>query len=564
MKILVVDDEEAIRFTLDIFLRDEGYAVTLAASYDEAVACMLETTFDLMFIDIIMEGKSGIELLRTVKYKNPNAQVIIITGAPSIDTAAQALRLGALDYIIKPVRQNELLRLTRIAFRHKILADEKDHCQANMETIFRSISEGIITVDTAARVVDINGSAMALCGFENMGANGSSFHDLTRNCSGACLEILEKVLQDKRSRKIKHVECTKKDGHRQILSISTSPLIDHMQTFSGCVMVLRDETRLHDLEGTFKENLSFNRLIGTGPEMTRLKGLIQALAQVPTTVLVTGESGTGKELTVEALHNAGPRHAGPLVKVNCGALADSILESELFGHVQGAFTGAVKDRIGRFQLAHRGTIFLDEIGDISPKMQLQLLRTLETMSFERVGSSITERVDVRVVAATNRDLTAKVAAGEFREDLYYRLKVVELQIPSLRARREDIPLLTRHNLRKFNRKFNREIKGVSSDVEKLFQAYPWPGNIRELENALEHAFILCDQNVITVSHLPSAMQNTPLQVTDFAPHDPENQEAEMIEQALVKTNGNKAQAARLLSISRRTIYRKIDKYNLSN
>ena len=234
----------------------------------------------------------------------------------------------------------------------------------------------------------------------------------------------------------------------------------------------------------------------------------------------------------------------------------------MFGHVQGAFTGAVKDKIGRFQLADGVTIFLDEIGDISFKMQQQLLRVIETMAFERVGSSKSEKVDVRVVAATNCDLAAMVEAGEFRKDLYYRLKVVQVNLPPLRNRRDDIPLLTRHIIDKFNRKFDKQIKAVSSDVEKLFQRHAWPGNVRELENTIEHAYILCNQNVITMAHLPSDFQDQSGGATAF--HGTGSvDEAEAIEWALQKTDGNKAKAARMLQMSRRTIYRKIDKYNIA-
>lgn len=561
MKILVVDDEESIRFTLEIFLLEEGYDVSLASNYDEAVSLIKETSFDLMFIDIILGGKSGIDLLRIVKDGNPNAQVIIITGAPSIDTATRALKLGALDYIIKPVRQKELIKLTRLSFLHKQIADEKDHCRASMETIFTSVSEGIITFDPTARIIDMNEPASRLCADHNGDFKGRPLADMSKNCSGACIDILQGVLVNKKNRKIEHIECARKDSPRQIVSISAAPLIDHMQIFTGCVMVLRDETRLHALEGNVRESLAFQKMIGNGQEITKLKQLIQELAKVPSTVLITGESGSGKELTVEALHSAGNRHNGPLVKVNCGALTDSILESELFGHVQGAFTGAIRDRVGRFHLAHKGTIFLDEIGDISPKMQLQLLRTIETMSFERVGSSTTEQVDVRIVTATNKNLAQKVAAGEFREDLYYRLKVVELKIPPLRARREDIPLLIHHNLQKFNRKFNKHIHNISSDVKRLFLSYSWPGNIREFENAIEHAFIFCDQKVIAFSHLPAELQDQ-ANVIGQSQCIVEGDEAVEIQRALEKTNGNKAQAARLLSMSRRTIYRKINKYNL--
>ena len=561
-RILIVDDEEGLRFTMDLFLSEEGYEVALAANYDEAVSLMAEATFDLMFIDIVMEGKSGIELLRTVKADNPNAQVIIITGAPSAETAAEALRLGALDYIVKPVRQTELIRAAGLALRHKQLADEKDRYRLNIEAIFRSVKDGIVTVDANMRLVDTNTAAMQICGFgKDIGA-GAAIRSITGRCSGACLEVLEEILATKKEMAVHHIECHRENAQKQVVSISASPLIDHRRQFTGCVMVMRDETRLFHLEKNLIENQAMERLIGVSPQMTRVKELIKALADVQTTVLITGESGTGKELTVEALHSAGGRCNEPLVKVNCGALADSILESELFGHVQGAYTGAVKDRIGRFHLANGGTIFLDEIGDISAKMQLQLLRVIESMAFERVGSSRTEQVDVRIVAATNRDLAAKVAAGEFREDLYYRLKVVQLGLPPLRARKDDIPLLTRHMIDRFNHKFNKKIKAISSEVEHLFQLYPWPGNVRELENCLEYAFIMCKHNVITVSHLPVEMQvrhsTSPHRI--FRDND---LDAERIEQALEKTAGNKAKAARMLSMSRRTFYRKMNKLGLT-
>ncbi|TKB24479.1 sigma-54-dependent Fis family transcriptional regulator [Desulfopila sp. IMCC35006] len=561
-KILVVDDEESIRFTFRSFLTEEGYEIATAANYGEAVALMAHAKFDLLFIDIIMEGKTGIDLLRTIKTGNPNAQVIIITGAPSVDTATEALRLGALDYIVKPIRQNELIKAARFALRHKQLSDEKDRCNSNVETIFKSVRDGIITVDEHMRVVDVNTAAMKLCGFRTDDAPGGLLPTMTGGCGGSCVDVLKEILATRKAVGLRHIECRRKNMQKQIISISGSPMIDHMNLFTGCVMVLRDETRLFHLEQNVKEDRAFNRLIGTSMQMKKVKDLIKALAGVQTTVLIIGESGTGKELVVEALHSAGDRYNKPLVKVNCGALADSILESELFGHVQGAFTGAILNKIGRFHLADGGIIFLDEIGDISPKMQLQLLRVIETMSFEQVGSSKTQRVDVRVVAATNKNLAQKVAIGEFRKDLYYRLKVVQLNLPPLRERKDDIPLLTSHMIEKFNHKFKKKIKAVSSDVTKLFLLHTWPGNVRELENTIEHAFILCNQNVITVSHLPIEFQNQFCGPSTFNNLN-QDLEAQSIERALEQTEGNKAKAARMLSMSRRTIYRKMDKYKIT-
>jgi len=267
-------------------------------------------------------------------------------------------------------------------------------------------------------------------------------------------------------------------------------------------------------------------------------------------------------IVAKALHYEGIRANNRIITVNCSTLAENLLESELFGHVKGAFTGAVKDKVGRFQMAHGGTIFLDEIGDISPRIQLKLLRFLQEREFERVGDSKPMRVDVRVIAATNRNLKEEVRLGEFREDLYYRLKVVDVSLPPLRERREDIPLLVHHFEELFNEKLHKDIDGISNDVLTKFMDYPWPGNIRELEHAMEHAFVLCRGRTITVDHLPTEIRehSTTKGPTPRKRHFNEPRE---ILQALNKTGWNKAKAARRLGISRRTIYRKIVEHKLT-
>jgi transcriptional regulator with PAS, ATPase and Fis domain len=251
-----------------------------------------------------------------------------------------------------------------------------------------------------------------------------------------------------------------------------------------------------------------------------------------------------------------------LVKVNCAALSDNLLESELFGHVKGAFTGAASDRSGRFQMAHRGTLLLDEIGDISQRMQLRLLRVLQEKQVEKVGDSKPIRVDVRVIASTNRNLKDRVASGDFREDLYYRLKVVEVVLPPLRERRRDIPMLAGHFIEKLNRKLKKAVKEISAEVEELFLAYPWPGNVRELEHALEHALILCRHDTILQDHLPPELRD----FTDSHCQEPSRMQcgkADTLRQALEKTAWNKAKAARLLGIDRKTLYRKMCRYGIS-
>lgn len=295
--------------------------------------------------------------------------------------------------------------------------------------------------------------------------------------------------------------------------------------------------------------------------MQKIYSLIEDLADVQTTVLITGKSGTGKELVAEAIHYKGKRSNKSLVKVNCSALSENLLESELFGHVKGAFTGADRDKTGRFQKADRGTIFLDEIGDISQRMQLRLLRVIQEKVLERVGDSTPVKVDIRVIAATNQNLSKKVKLGQFRKDLYYRLKVVEVALPALRDRKDDIPLLVEHYLRTFNNKFNKNIEAVTNSVMEIFMSYDWPGNVRELENALEHSFILCHQNTICDNHLPNELIDLS---NAKAPSitDTESESTAIIE-ALRRAGWNKSKAARLLGITVRTVYRKIEKYNIT-
>jgi transcriptional regulator with GAF, ATPase, and Fis domain len=283
--------------------------------------------------------------------------------------------------------------------------------------------------------------------------------------------------------------------------------MDQEGRFTGALLVIRDITLLRDLERELRERHLFQNMIGKSKRMQDIYRLLEDLSNLETTVLITGESGTGKELVAKALHYSGQRAFNPFVTVNCSALTESLLESELFGHVKGAFTGAIHDKQGRFQAADQGTILLDEIGDISPLIQLKLLRVLQEKVFERVGESNPQKVDVRIIASTNKDLKEKVRKGEFREDLYYRLKVVEVSMPPLRERLEDIPLLVDHFREMFNKRFQKEIDGLSNEVLNKFMSYHWPGNVRELEHVIEHAFVLCRGRVITLEHIPSEVKD---------------------------------------------------------
>ncbi|MBW2589929.1 MAG: sigma 54-interacting transcriptional regulator [Deltaproteobacteria bacterium] len=322
----------------------------------------------------------------------------------------------------------------------------------------------------------------------------------------------------------------------------------------------QSQKAMADLKRDLKMTHRFRNMIGKSDSMQDIYALIKELADVSATVLVTGESGSGKELVVEALHTSGQRQDRPFVKVNCSALSESVLESELFGHVKGAFTGADKDTIGRFQKAANGTILLDEIGDVSQHFQKRLLRVLQEHEFERLGDTTTLRMNARVIAATNQDLLEKVRRKEFREDLYYRLKVVEIKVPPLRERKEDIPLLIKHFLGVFNKELDKKIKEVSAEVLKILMDYHWPGNVRELRNTLEHISILCKGEKITENDLPADFAGRRL--SNRKPFEASSYKKESILQALEKAKWNKTRAAQLLKISRRTLYRKLNEYKI--
>jgi two-component system, NtrC family, response regulator HydG len=315
------------------------------------------------------------------------------------------------------------------------------------------------------------------------------------------------------------------------------------------------------LRQALKEKASFSRIIGKSPAFVGIMDLVAKIAPTRSTVLLTGESGTGKEIIAEALHFASTRDDQPLIKVNCGALNESLLESELFGHEKGAFTGAFQQRLGRFESADRGTIFLDEIGEMSPGMQVKMLRVLQDGSLERVGSSRSIRVDVRILAATNRDLEEEVNAGRFRQDLFYRLNVISVEIPPLRERREDIPLLANYFLNKYGELNNKKIQGFSLDVHRVLTGYHWPGNVRELENVIERAVSLCQTLTIEPSDLPSriisSLPEAVEQVTIPIGSSLEEVEQLVIEKTLIKTKGDKKLTARMLGISLSSLYNKI-------
>ena len=560
-RILVVDDEEHVRFTFKNFLEEEGYDVALADDYVSALKCLMTDPIDLVVTDIIMGKKTGVDLLQEIKDRGLRPPVIMITGAPDIETASAAVRLGAFDYIAKPVTQPMLLRVVGLALRLKVIDDQRELYHRNLEAIFDSVQDGIVSVDMGMLVTHTNEAIEQFFLVPSEKMLGRSLHEVAESRLPSCLDVIKKTIETSEPVREFRTEMTGQDGHPRIVVINCSPLIDRDATFLGVVLVLRDISRITDLERTLNERRQFHKIIGKSVDMQEMYTRIEALAETDTTVLITGESGTGKELVADAIHYSGSRALKPFVKVYCAALSENLLESELFGHVAGAFTGALKAKPGRFELADGGTIFLDEIGDLSQALQIKFLRVLQEREFERVGGTKAVKIDVRVIAATNSMLADKIQKGLFREDLYFRLNVMEMLLPPLTQRIEDIPLLVSHFCEKFNAKFKRKVQGVSDQVMRLFVNYNWPGNVRELENVLERSFILCNTDTITTDHIS-------LQLKETMPIDTAGETLEcsvssdQMLDALEKTKWNRTKAAQLLGISRRTFYRKLKDFDL--
>ncbi len=448
VKVLVVDDDRSHRFMLKSMFTEWGWNVEEADDGSTAVAAVEEHSYDAILMDVRMAKMDGMEALRRINAFNPAIPVVIMTAYSSVDSAVEAIKIGAHDYLTKPL-DFERLRLTM------------------------------------ARALD----------------------------------------------------------HRQVV-----------EERQGAKSRKRDEI---DSAG----------IIGRSPVMQEMLEMISFVAPTEATVLITGESGTGKELIASALHLNSARKTGPFVKVNCAALVETLLESELFGHEKGSFTGADRRRDGKFVQADHGTLFLDEIGETSPAMQVKLLRVLQEHELQRVGGQDVVEVDVRLLAATNRVLEDEVKAGRFREDLYYRLNVVSLHVPSLRERREDVPLLAEHFLGLYGEKNNRSISGITPGCMDILLHYPWPGNVRELENAMERGVILMRGDYLDEESLPIPInkwaQEESGDITagmEGLPSSLEEAEKMVILKTLDEVDGNKSEAARRLGITRKTLLSKLNKY----
>jgi two-component system response regulator AtoC len=451
--ILIVDDELNMRHMLKVTLSKEGYQVETASNGEEALAIMENTHFGFVLCDLKMPQMDGMTFLKEAKERYPEKTYIMMSAYGTLDTALEAMKLGAYDYISKPFKTDEVLLTLRKAEERERLKEEN-------------------------------------------------------------LELKSKISE-------------------------------------------------------IEKKYSFNNIIARSEAMAKVFDLVLKVTNHKTTVLITGESGTGKELIAKAIHTNGARATGPLIAINCGGIPENLLESELFGYKKGAFTDAVKDKPGLFDQAHKGTIFLDEVGELSPPLQVKLLRVLQEEEITPLGSVEARKIDVRVIAATARNLDEEVAAARFREDLFYRLNVMAIHLPPLRERRGDIPLLVGYFIGVFNQKLNKNIEGLTSEAMPLLMEYDWPGNVRELENVIERSVLLAGGRWIRPDDLPAVLSTKRAPLSRFTQGDTlsikkvmHQIEKELITKALTKTGGNRSQASKLLEISRPVLLSKIRSYGL--
>jgi len=443
--ILVVDDERAIQDTLAWCLRTDGHTVRTAGNGEEAMAILAEEDFDLVISDIIMPGLSGLDLLRKARTLRPRTLFVLITAYATVDTAVEALREGASDYVIKPFKFDELrLRVRR--------------------------------------------------------------------------------------------------------------LLERRAAFQESALLRR----------TVESAVPDRSLLGESAAMLAVRAQVAKIAPAASNVLITGESGTGKELVACAIHAGSPRRGQPFVPINCGAIPEPLLESQLFGHVKGAFTGAVQGSQGLFAAADHGTVFLDEIGEMPLLLQVKLLRAIEERQVWPVGGTKPVRVDIRITASTNRDLAREVEAGRFRGDLFYRLNVVHIALPPLREHVEDIPLLADHFVRAFNQQLVRRVRGVDRDTLRALMGHPWKGNVRELEHVIESAMILSEGEVLTLGDLPRSFLSEPVLPNETLRELNRRSERQHIMAVLARTQFDKPKAARILGISLASLYRKLGERRISN
>jgi len=554
-RILIVEDEFAVAMELEDRLDHLGYEVVAHELRGrEAIARAKETEPDLVLMDIRLDGRmDGIEAAQEIRSRL-HVPVVFVTAYSDDETLERAKETAPFGYVIKPFEERELYAAIEVALSTHALERRVARFRDDLRQILDDLSEGTAMTDDDERLTFVSRSASHMLGRPPSALKGRPWR-VALPFPNDTVRVLERRIEEDSSDRVP-VTVTHEDDQKVRLEVSIrrDPRDEDRR-----ILTFTDVTDVHEMRRLLDEKTEFNDIVGKSEPMQQVFQEIRSVASVDATVLIHGDTGTGKELVSRAIHDASSRKDGPFVPVNCAALSQDLAASQLFGHRKGAFTGAVDDHEGYFEAANGGTLFLDEIGDIPLEVQRQLLRVLEERRVTRLGETDSRPVDVRIIAATHRDLMEEVDANRFRQDLLYRIRVARVELPPLRARQSDIPLLVRTFLRRAQATMGKEIERISDDAMRCLIDYDWPGNVRELRNAVESALIRATGRTIERDDLPPEIHSRDAGLSHVGSGA---SEAERIRAALVQTGGNRTEAARLLEISRATLYRRLDEYGI--
>ncbi len=561
--LIIPDGIVVIGKDLNIIVFNEAASRITGFSEDETIGkqCSLlfkDSSEELKYIsETISEKRVYSNLPFKIKVKNEN----LIDVLASITPVLKDNNVISVVLVFRNTKEM-LLMAEELEIKTSELIDQRN----KLDAIFNSNIEGTFTIDSDWNVTSFNNSAAKITGYKKSEAVGKKCWEIFNSslCRNGC--HMEETMHKGKSTIGNELEIVHKSGRKIPIRVNSAILKDSKDEMKGAVETFIDISEIKNLSAHLEKVFKYENIIGKNKDIKQIISVLESVAQTDSSVLITGESGTGKELAARAIHLNSSRRGGPFVAVNCSAFVESLIESELFGHEKGAFTGAIRTKIGRFELAQTGTLFLDEIGDLSTALQTKLLRVLETLAFERVGGNKSIKMDTRIIAATNKNLSEEMVSGRFREDLFYRINVINIHLPPLRDRKDDLPLLVNHFFEQFNGKFNKNIKQFSSAAFEIISDYDWPGNIRELENVIEHCYILCSESIIQEEHLPrklrSAKNSKQTGQTGKLTKVSET-EKEIILSALQNNKWNRALTAEELKINPSTLWRKMKRLKIT-
>ena len=557
--VIIIDNNKKIIAFNDAARRITGFSEKDVSLKDYSILFELSDSDKDYIENALSKGKSYSNLRLNITCNNDRTLNVFVSITPIKRSSNEIISV-----VFSFRDTNEMISLSDSLHRKiQETIEEKNR----FKNIFHGVTEGIFTIDNEWNIQSFNRSAEIITGYSRKTAEGKKCWEIFQSsvCRNGC--HMESTIKFNKEMLNNELVIKRKNGTSVPIRVNSKPFLNADGKLIGGIETFTDITELKILSRHLEDRYGFDNIIGNSKAMQNIYTLLEHVSQTDSTVLITGESGTGKELIARAIHLHSLRKQQPFMAVNCSAFVETLLESELFGHERGAFTGAVKTKPGRFELAKNGTLFLDEIGDISPQVQVKLLRVLETRQFERVGGTRSITMNVRIIVATNKDLIKEIAEKRFREDLFYRINVVNIHLPPLRKRKEDLPLLIEHFLQKFRKKFKKSIKHVAPEAFQILNNYHWPGNIRELENVLEHVFVLCGIDNIKTDCLPDWLVEKAEPKDTAADQSDEKENIKQAERKHIQTvlsryNGDRKKVADALGIDKSTLWRKMKKYGL--